>query len=581
MHQNLEIILHESFESIAPHAPQIFSYPALAIDIETTGLDPFTDSIVSVQIANDQDNTVHILDIRRDNFQPFFNWLNVYKGRVYFQEGKFDLKMLKTQFGVLYLDVYDTYLAEKILTLGIKEWGFGLDDLARGYLDIEIDKGIRKEFTLPLFSNLSLTRAQLEYGALDAWVLPRIAKQQEIKMREANLERIFDLEFKIVPVVAKMELHGFKLDVERWTKIYEEEAEKAERLKQEMFVIAGKGFNPNSPQQVKEVLKALGIQIPVIYGKETTKEEHIKRINHPFIRALLEYRGAAKNVSTYGKDFLENIHPVTGRIHAEFNQLGADTGRFSSDSPNMQNIPKRADGGTRFRRCFIAADGHKIISADFSQQEIRLMTEASRDPELLAIYQNGLDRHTATAARIFGVDYDKVTKAQRRTAKDVNFGTAYGASAWKLANVLGKPVKEVESWLNDYWNVYNVLQKWTRREGLLAWTRGYSETLWGRRRYYDTSRLRKDQVMRQGANHIIQGSAGDMIKLSMYYVDRGLNNFPAEINNQVHDELELESQEYYAEDVAMITKAEMQKAGSEFITVIDQPADVDIGDYWM
>jgi DNA polymerase-1 len=562
------------------HAPKILSHPSLAIDTETTGLDPYTCDLVSVQIANAEDNTVHILDVRKDNFQQFFNWLKTYKGTVYFQNAKFDLKFLKTVYNLLYLDIYDTWIAEKLLYAGIKENGHGLGILSKNYLDIDMDKSVRNEFTLPLFSNLDLTETQLQYGALDAWVLPRIAEHQQHRIQELGLERILDLEHRVVPVVAKMELKGFLLDTEKWTQIYEEEVIKADKLKKQMFEVAGRIFNPNSPQQLKEIFKELDIPVPVVYGKETTKAEFIFRIDHEFVKALLEYRTSAKRASTYGKDFLDNVHPITGRIHAEFNQLGTDTGRFSSDSPNMQNIPKRGEGDERFRQCFIAPDGHKIVSCDYSQQEIRVMAEVSRDPELIRIYTEGLDRHTATAANLFEVKYDSVEWWMRRIAKDFNFGASYGSSAWNLANKLELQIETVEEHLKNYWEIYKVLQKWTRRAGLLAWTRGYSETLWGRRRWYDTENMRKDEVMRQGANHVIQGSSGDMLKLGMVYTDEAVRDGTT-IMNTVHDEQELEALDVGAEAVAFSAKEAMENAGKEFVTIIPQPADIQIGDYWM
>jgi DNA polymerase-1 len=377
-----------------------------------------------------------------------------------------------------------------------------------------------------------------------------------------------------------MELKGFLLDTEKWTQIYEEEVIKADKLKKQMFEVAGRIFNPNSPQQLKEIFKELDIPVPVVYGKETTKAEFIFRIDHEFVKALLEYRTSAKRASTYGKDFLDNVHPITGRIHAEFNQLGTDTGRFSSDSPNMQNIPKRGEGDERFRQCFIAPDGHKIVSCDYSQQEIRVMAEVSRDPELIRIYTEGLDRHTATAANLFEVKYDSVEWWMRRIAKDFNFGASYGSSAWNLANKLELQIETVEEHLKNYWEIYKVLQKWTRRAGLLAWTRGYSETLWGRRRWYDTENMRKDEVMRQGANHVIQGSSGDMLKLGMVYTDEAVRDGTT-IMNTVHDEQELEALDVGAEAVAFSAKEAMENAGKEFVTIIPQPADIQIGDYWM
>lgn len=580
---SLETQVYKTQEDLWPRAPHIMSYPSLGIDIETTGLDPYRANIVSVQIANGVDNKVDILDVRQDNFQEFFNVLATYKGLMYFQNGKFDLKFFAANYGFLYPeDLYDTLIAERLIDGGRHLKGFGLEKLAKKYLDLELSKDIRKEFTLPLFSGLDLTDAQIRYGALDAWVLPRIAEAQKRFLDEAVPQRILDLEFGIVPVVAKAELKGFILDREAWTKIYEEEEIRCQELAIKLRELAGHNFNPNSTQQVKRIMGDLGIELPVLKGKETTSGELIALIGHPFTDTLVEYRQAAKRVSTYGEEFLQNINPVSGRVHPTFDQLGTDTGRFSSKEPNFQNIPKRK-GGEKFRKCFIAPEGKMIISADFTGQEIMVMAEASRDPALIQIYLDGRDRHTFTASVLYGVDYDEVTGDQRRTAKDFNFGVSYGGTAFTIARKVRLPEREVEGHLKQYWSVYSELKKWTRRTGLQAWSRGYSETFWGRRRYYDTDNLRKDAVMRQGTNHRIQGTAADMTKLAILEIDQFLrgHNSSAFMNNFVHDEVELETPELWAEDVAEEVEGIMEAAGGEFVTVLPQKAGVSIGNCWL
>ena len=566
-----------------PKSPQILSYPALAIDVETNGLDPYLNNLVSVQIANSENNDVHILDVRKDNFQQFFNWLAVYKGKVYFQNAKFDLKFLKTVFNVLYFDLYDTMIAERLLTCGLQEHGSGLDVLAKKYLNIDMDKGIRNEFTLPLFANLDFSDAQQHYAALDAWVLPRIAEIQQKQAKQDGLERIFDLEFKVIPVVTKAELRGFKLDTKLWNEIYQDEVQKANNLKTKMFAVAGKIFNPNSPDQIKDVMHSLGLTVPVVGGKETTKEEFIYKIDHDFIRLLIDYRSAFRRASTYGEEFLNNIHPLTGAIHADFDQTGTDTGRMSSKNPNAQNIPKRGEGDERFRRAFIARDGWKIISCDYNQQEVRVQAELSRDPLLIDIYEKDLDRHTVTASNKLGIPYDQVTLDQRRFYKNMTFALSYGSAAWNIANKFNMSIEEAEEQIKDYWSLYKVLQQWSRREGLLAFAKGYSETMWGRRRYYDTKAMRKDEVMRQGANHAVQGTSADMLKLAIYQCDKQFvdRHYNSTLINFVHDELEAETLSNEAEEIAWVCKEEMEKAGQEFVKIIPIPAEVKIGGHWL
>jgi DNA polymerase-1 len=325
----------------------------------------------------------------------------------------------------------------------------------------------------------------------------------------------------------------------------------------------------------------LGIEIPIYKGKQTTNAIVLARINHPFTNKLLEYRKSSKRVSTYGEEFLRNINPVTGRIHPEFNQLGANTGRFSSESPNFQNLPKKEDGA-KFRKCFITPDGYDMISADFSGQEIMVMAELSKDPELIKIYQEGKDRHTTTAATIFGVPYEKVNKNQRALGKKFNFCVSYGGTAWRVALELKIPIDKAEQYLNAYWGIYAVLQKRFRRAGLLALHNGYSTTMLGRRRYYpDISN--KDEIMRQGANHEVQGTSASMTKAAIVEIDNWSRNNKVTMHftNFVHDEIVIESLKCDTSLVAPSVKECMEKAGREFVKVIDQEAEVLVGDYWL
>ena len=469
-------------------------------------------------------------------------------------------------------------LAEQIILASRELSGWGLDAIAKGYLDIELDKSIRNEFTLPMFAMMELSETQTKYAAMDAWVLPRIGELQEKKLKETNQWKVAELEFSVVPAVAKAELRGFLLDTVKWTEIYEKEKMTSRLRANALREISGiRTLNPNSEKQTIAAMNRLGISVPEFNGRQSTNETFICKIKHPFIGALREYRKASKRVTTYGKDFLQNVNPITGRIHTQFHQIGAETGRFSSEKPNLQNIPK----ARAFRECFIAAPGMKIVSADFSSQEIAVMTQASGDPELIRIFKEGLDRHSSAAADIYKVPYDEVTEEQRTAAKALNFGLAYGSSAWNIANTLNIPQTHAEKLLNDYWKVFSVLQKWQRRSGLLAWNKGYSETFWGRRRYYEN--LEKKRVMRMGANMEIQGSSATMSKRATVLVDTYLrDNFDSiPIINFVHDEIEIEVPEEHTREVSSRVKELMETAGAEFVQIVKQEAHVNIGDHWL
>jgi len=574
---DLKITLHKFPEVDREKISRIMGYPCLGIDIETTGLDPYKDSVVMIQIANDQNDEVDVFDLRHGGAQFLFDMLNEYPGVIYFHNAAFDLRFLYSRHrSLLYCNLFDTYLAELVIAGG-RNFGFGLDDVVERRLGIKMDKSIRDEFILPMFNIMSVSDVQARYAALDAWVLPRIGKMQSADLKASGQEKIASLEFNVVKSVVKAMLRGFLLDVDAWNQIYVEAQTTAETKRKELeFIVNIPFFNPNSEASVIKAMNKLGLEVPEVKGKKTTREEFISKIKHPFVTTLLEYRAASKAASTYGKEFLNNIHPLTGRIHTDYRQIGADTGRFSSSKPNLQNIPK----DSKFRRCFIAPHGYSLISADFSSQEIMVMAEVSRDKNLLKVFELGLDRHTAAAADIFKVPYDQVTPEQRRQAKVLNFALAYGSSAQNIANKLNLAPAHAEKLVNDYWATYKDLYNWQRRAGLQAWIQKYSTTLLGRRRYYD-DQYEKHQVLRMGANHVIQGTSADMTKQAIINVEKAFRDSPNVcMINFIHDEIVTEVPDDVAEECAATIRRCMEDAGAEFVKVTKQKSDVKIAKYW-
>ncbi len=573
----MNIFRHKTMDSVLRRLPQVMSYPTLGIDTETTGLDPFTHRLVCVQIANGVNDEVDVVDLRGDNFQHLFSILNNYTGCICLHNAAFDLSFIYANYRCcLYLNLFDTELAERVIAGG-RRWGGSLAATAARTLNIELNKSIRNEFTMPLFSGLDFSDDQIQYSALDAWVLPRIAAKQKLDLEETNQTRIAELEFKVVPAVVKARLKGIGIDSESWKKIANESLAAARISKNELQRMLGwnYSFNPNSEHEVIAAMKRQDIEVPMFHDKPTTQENFIKRIKHPFIEKLLEYREHNKGATTYGNNFLNRIHHLTGRIHPEVKQIGADSGRMISD---MQQIPKE----DKYRQCFVAADGYSMLSADFSSQEIVLMAEDSKDPALIKVFRDGLDRHTSAAADLFGIPYDQVTKDQRNICKTLNFGLSYGSSAWNMAMHLNISQKRAELLVRDYWEAYKYLKKWQTGTGLLAWTKGYAETFLGRRRYFEN--LEKNAVMRMGANFRIQGSAVDMTKRAIILVDEYLRDNPkydATIVNFIHDELDIEAREAFAPELAEKVEELMCKAGNEFVNVVNQKADVKVGKCWL
>jgi len=556
---------------------ELYEALELGVDIETTGLDPHTCEIISVQVAHD--DTCFILDFRKGSFPEFGNFLAEYTGTLIFHNAKFDLKFLYRHYGVFPLKIGDTFLAERLLSSGryMPTRSAGLKAVTERRLGIAMDKGIVETFLQPLAMTLDFTQEQLDYAAQDALVLPKIYYEQLQELEETDQMDVYNLELDFVPVLVLTELTGIGLDIPAWTRLYHEAERKAKEYREALVTMSGNpDFNPNSPKQLIKVMYGLNIPVPVFKGRETTGEQHIAKLRHPFIKTLLVYRQQAKLVSTYGKDFLKNVNPITNRVHANFHQLGTETGRLSSAAPNMQNIPRDAE----IRACFKAQTGYKIISADFSMQEIVVQAELSDDPELIKILNNGIDRHRATAAILFEVSYDDVTKEQRAKGKTFNFGIGYGSSAWNMANKLELPERLIEKALLTYWKTFEVLRKFNLRTGLIAFRDGYSSTALGRKRWYIN--MDKQRTMRLAANHVIQGTAADMTKFAAVLISNFIreNNIDAQIINFVHDEVEVEVLEEDAEALASMIETLMGRAGAKFVSKVTQGAEVKIGDTW-
>jgi DNA polymerase I-like protein with 3'-5' exonuclease and polymerase domains len=311
-------------------------------------------------------------------------------------------------------------------------------------------------------------------------------------------------------------------------------------------------------------------------------------IDHPAAKELLEYRRVQKILSSYGETFLDQIHPFTGRIHADFDQIGTATGRFSCRNPNLQQMPDE------FRQC-VSLDNHKIVVADYSQIELRILGELSQDQRFVESFVKGIDLHTNTAAIMFDVPLDKVTKEQRFIAKSINFGIAYGMGPNKLSDILnaGKPPRErlpierVKTIFNKYKATYSGVIKWLAEAGDTAYRQGYSTTMMNRRRYYmapqgDDIDFQIAGIKRQGANSPIQGTNADITKLALIDLHKVLkeNHFRAQIILQVHDEIVVLAHKTQAEAVKEIVVDSMTQSAQTLLKTVPVKADAYISDMW-
>ncbi|HEX7043726.1 MAG TPA: DNA polymerase I [Burkholderiales bacterium] len=375
--------------------------------------------------------------------------------------------------------------------------------------------------------------------------------------REPRLAALYrDIELPLVPVLARMEMHGVRVDVTMLRRQSAELAERLHEIEREAHSAAGQTFNLDSPKQIQEILfQKLGL--PVLRrtptGQPSTGEDVLAELalDYPLPRLLLEYRSLAKLKSTYTDKLPEMIDPRTGRVHTCYQQAVAATGRLSSVDPNLQNIPIRTPEGRRIRQAFVAEPGFRLVSADYSQIELRIMAHLSGDPGLIGAFAQNLDIHRATAAEVFGVPLEEVTPDMRRSAKVINFGLIYGMSAFGLARQLKIDRAAAQAYVERYFARYPAVKAYMDRTREQAHRQGYVETLFGRRLHLQdinaANVTRRQAAERAAINAPMQGTAADLIKRAMVQVDRWIreNEAPARLIMQVHDELVLEVEESF------------------------------------
>jgi DNA polymerase-1 len=387
----------------------------------------------------------------------------------------------------------------------------------------------------------------------------------------------------LVPVLARLELRGVLIDSAALKRQSHELARRMHALNEQAQAIAGRSFSLDSPKQLQAILFD-ELKLPALMktpgGQPSTNEEALEAIadQHELPRLILDYRGLAKLRSTYTEKLADNVNPRTGRVHTSYNQATAATGRLSSVEPNLQNIPIRTEEGRRIRQAFVAPAGWKVVAADYSQIELRIMAHLSGDPGLLAAFHGNQDVHRATAAEVFGLPLEQVDGNQRRAAKAINFGLMYGMSAFGLARQLGVGRGEAQDYMARYFSRYPGVRDFMERVREQAHRDGYVETVFGRRLYLDYIHSR-NAAQRAGAeraaiNAPMQGTAADIIKRAMITVDAWLlgQEDAARMLMQVHDELVFEVREDAVDPIVAGVRERMAGAAE-----LDVPLVVDVG----
>src|SRR5215203_1291495 len=401
----------------------------------------------------------------------------------------------------------------------------------------------------------------------------RVARQVRAEER-----LIWGIEFEAVAAIAEMELAGVKLDVARWKELEVTVRERRDRAADhlESFfpppegVLPLEGLGPrlnlNSPKQITDAFQTLGIDLP------DTKVWTLLKVDHPAAKALLEYRELQKKLGTYLETYPGFISPKTGRIHANFLQCRVPTGRLACTAPNIQQIPHEDE----FRRCFVAEDGNTLVIADYSQIELRILAEVSEDPAFVGAFQRGMDLHRLTAATMYNVSMDEVTKDQRSAAKRINFGLMYGRGARSLSAQLGTDEDRGRQLIDEYFANYPKVQRFLQRTANRAMRDRTLRTLAGRVRKFGPSTVADDRgaLRREAMNYPIQGASADIAKLALGYVREELEGLDARLINCIHDEFVVECAQEISEEVSERTRAAMIRAGEEILNKV--PVDVEV-----
>lgn len=564
---------------------------SVCFDTETTSINPIEAELVGIAFSwqagkgyylpfpEDKEKASSLLD----DLRPFFENESIEKIG---QNLKYDIKVLRKYDLTVKAPLFDTMLAHYLINPDMRH---NMDVLSETYLDyspISITSLIGKKGKGQLSMREVPLEQQTEYAVEDADITFQLAQHFRKELKEANTEGLFnDIELPLLEVLADMELEGINLDAAFLNKLSEELKKDIGALEAEIYRQAGTEFNIASPKQLGEILfeklKLVDKPKKTRTGQYSTAEDVLSYLakDHEIIRNVLEYRGLAKLKSTYVDALPEQVEPSTGRVHTDYMQTVAATGRLSSNNPNLQNIPIRTERGRQIRKAFIPRNkDYSLLAADYSQIELRIIAALSQETNMIEAFKNGEDIHASTASRVFGVALDEVTREQRGNAKTVNFGIIYGVSAFGLSNQTDLSRTEAKELIETYYKTYPKLREYISDQIDFARDNGYVQTVMGRRRYLKDinagNAVVRGAAERNAVNAPIQGSAADIIKVAMIRIHRKLHdgNYKTRMLLQVHDELVFDVYKPELQEIEGIIKVEMENAFK-----LDVPLVVDIG----
>ncbi|MCA1918080.1 MAG: DNA polymerase I [Flavobacterium piscis] len=574
------------------------NYNEICIDTETSSLNPWEAELLGMAISVKEKEAFYVLmpesfDLKiktLEKFKPIFQNKDIL---IIGQNLKYDLTVL-LKYGIrLKTSLFDTMIAHYLLQ---PEQKHNLDTLAQTYLGykmVSIESLIGKKGKGQRNMKDIDVKIVSDYACEDADITLRLKKIFKKQIEENNLYFLFNqIEMPLVYVLIDMEAEGVKVDTDYLRNYAIQLREELQKIEQKIYSLAGIEFNISSPKQLGMILFE---RLKIINNPKKTKtqqystgEEELVKLSdkHPIVNDILDYRSVNKLLNTYVEVLPQLVNPKTGKIHTSFNQTITSTGRLSSNNPNLQNIPIREERGREIRKCFVASDSeHIFFSADYSQIELRLMAHLSNDKNMLEAFNKySLDIHTATAAKIFKVDEDKVSKEMRAKAKTANFGIIYGISAFGLSQRLNIPVTEAKQLIDSYFESFPGVKSYMDECIRKARDKEYVETIFGRRRYLPDINSRNSVVRgfaeRNAINAPIQGSAADIIKLAMVKIANRFReeNLNSKMILQVHDELNFDVYKPELEKVKEIVVFEMENVISLKVPLV---VDYGIAENWL
>ena len=592
-----------SYQSVAPgmamklFLQNLMKQTSVCFDTETTGLNPLTAELVGIAFSWEATKGFYVpfpedkteAQALIEQLRPFFESEDIEKIG---QNLKYDIKVLDKYKVQVKGKFFDTMLAHYLINPDMRHNMDVLSETYLNYTPVSITELIGKKGKNQLNMRQVPLEKQTEYAVEDADITFQLAQHFRPELKEAKTEDLFnDIEIPLLHVLADMELEGINLDKQFLNSLSEDLNNDIASLEKSIYAAAGEEFNIASPKQLGEILfnkmKLVDKPKKTKTGQYSTAEDVLSYLakDHEIIQNVLDYRGLSKLKSTYVDALPLQIEESTGRVHTDYMQTVAATGRLSSNNPNLQNIPIRTERGRQVRKAFVPRDeNHTLLAADYSQIELRIIAALSEETTMIEAFKNGEDIHASTAARVFNVPLAEVTREQRSNAKTVNFGIIYGVSAFGLSNQTGLSRSEAKELIETYYKTYPKLRNYMGEQVDFARDYGYVQTVLGRRRYLKdingSNAIVRGAAERNAVNAPIQGSAADIIKLAMINIHKKLaiDNYKSKMLLQVHDELVFDVYNPEIDKLKEMVQTEMESA---YKMTVPLDVELGVGENWL